>query len=311
MRIVFMGSGAFGLPTLESLAAEHEIVLVVSQPPRPAGRRRVPTPTPVAAWSMERGLDLFTPDRVDVEAVAKIAAAEGDAQVVIAYGHRIPPELVAAAFSINLHASLLPRWRGAAPINHAMIAGDEQTGVSVIELAPRMDAGRVFATRALPIDPRETAGELHDRLAALGPEVVAEVLEAHATGRAAAMASEQDESFATAAPKLAKADGRLEFTQSARTLRQRIHGLTPWPGCTITIAGTPVKLLRVADEPGDDGRGVSPGVLQADGRISTGGGGRLRPLEVQPAGGRAMSWDEFRRGRRLTGGEPVEPFEPA
>ncbi len=311
MRIVFMGSGAFGLPTLESLAAEHEIVLVVSQPPRPAGRRRVPTPTPVAAWATERGLDLFTPDRVDAEAVAKIAAAEGDAQVVIAYGHRIPPELVAAAFSINLHASLLPRWRGAAPINHAMIAGDEQTGVSVIELAPRMDAGRVFATRALPIDPRETAGELHDRLAALGPEVVAEVLEAHATGRAAAMASEQDESFATAAPKLAKADGRLEFTQSARTLRQRIHGLTPWPGCTITIAGTPVKLLRVADEPGDDGRGVSPGVLQADGRISTGGGGRLRPLEVQPAGGRAMSWDEFRRGRRLTGGEPVEPFEPA
>ncbi len=308
MRIVFMGSGAFGLPTLQSLAAGHEIVLVVSQPPRPAGRNRVPTPTPVAAWALERDIELFTPERLDAEAVARIAAAEADAQVVIAYGHRIPPELVAAAFSINLHASLLPRWRGAAPINHAMIAGDERTGVSVIELAPRMDAGRVFATRALAIDPRETAGELHDRLAALGPEVVAEVLQDHAAGRAASLASPQDESAATAAPKLAKADGRLEFSRSARTLRQRVHGLTPWPGCTVTIAGTPVKLLRVADEPDSGGaRGSGePGVVLADGRITT-GDGMLRPLEVQPAGGRAMSWDEFRRGRRLVGGERVEP----
>ncbi len=308
MRIVFMGSGAFGLPTLESLAAAHEIALVVSQPPRPAGRRRVPTPTPVAAWAIERGIDLFTPERLDAEAVARIAAADADAQVVIAYGHRIPPELVVAAFSVNLHASLLPRWRGAAPINHAMIAGDERTGVSVIELAPRMDAGRVYATRSVAIDPRETAGELHDRLAALGPELVAEVLEAHAAGEADAMARVQDESIATAAPKLSKADGRLDLAEPAAVLRRRVHGLTPWPGCAISIAGTTVKLLRVADEPasGEPGEPQEPGVLLADGRITT-GDGTLRPLEVQPAGGRPMGWEEFRRGRRLAGGERVEP----
>jgi methionyl-tRNA formyltransferase len=309
VKLVFMGSGAFGLPTLEALADEHEIVLVVSQPARPAGRSRRLTPTPIAAWADERGIDVFTPERLDDAAVDRIRAAGAEAHVVIAYGHKIPPALVDAAFSINLHASLLPRWRGAAPINHAMIAGDAETGVSVIGLAQRMDAGLVFAERRVPIDPRETAGELHDRLARLGPEAVAETLAAYDRGDAAAISRRQDEAAATRAPKLAKADGRLDFTRPARELRQQVHGLTPWPGCAVRVDEHTIKLLRVADEVAGDETGdpdAAPGTLLADGRIAT-GDGRLRPLEVQPAGGRAMSWDEFRRGRQLTPGMLVAP----
>jgi len=307
MRIVFLGSGAFGRPTLERLAADHEIALVVSQPARPAGRSRRPTPTPVAAWAGERGLATFTPERLDEAAVERILAERADAHVVIAYGHRIPPAIVDAAFSINLHASLLPRWRGAAPINHAMIAGDAETGVSVIGLAQRMDAGLVYAVRATPIDPRETAGELHDRLAAMGPGAVAEVLAAHARGEAEALGRPQDEAAATRAPKLAKADGRLDLTRPAVELRRRVHGLTPWPGCAIELAGVVLKLLRVADEPASPEAPVAPpGTLLEDGTLAT-GHGRLRPLEVQPAGRRPMAWGDFLRGRALPAGIVAGP----
>lgn len=307
MRLVFMGSGAFGLPTLEALAGQHEIALVVSQPARPAGRSRRLTPTPIAAWAAERDLPVFTPERLDEEAVARITGESADAHVVIAYGHKIPPELVDAAFSFNLHASLLPRWRGAAPINHAMIAGDAETGVSVIGLAQRMDAGLVYAERRVPIDPRETAGELHDRLAELGPEAVTEVLDALARGAEADLGRTQDESAATRAPKLAKADGRLDFTRSARELRQQVHGLTPWPGCAVRLGEVTLKLLRVADE--DAAAAASrraPGTLGDDGRIAT-GDGVLRPLEVQPAGGRPMNWDDYRRGNPPPANTVVTP----
>ncbi len=297
MRIVFLGSGAFGLPTFERLAAEHELVLVVSQPARPAGRSRRPTPTPIAARAAELGRPVLTPERLDAAAVARITGEPADAHVVIAYGHKIPPAVVDAAFSINLHASLLPRWRGAAPINHAMIAGDAETGVSVIGLAQRMDAGLVYATRTTPIDPRETAGELHDRLAAMGPDAVAEVLAARARGEADALGRPQDEAAATRAPKLSKADGRLDLARPAVELRRRVHGLTPWPGCAIELGGITLKLLRVADEPAiPDAPVAPPGTLLADGTLAT-GQGRLRLLEVQPAGKRPMAWDDFRRGR--------------
>jgi methionyl-tRNA formyltransferase len=307
VRIVFLGSGAFGLPTFERLASEHEIVLVVSQPARPAGRSRRPTPTPIAARAAELGRPVLTPERLDEAAVARITGERADAHVVIAYGHKIPPPVVDAAFSINLHASLLPRWRGAAPINHAMIAGDDETGVSVIGLAQRMDAGLVYARRATPIDPRETAGELHDRLAAMGPDAVSEVLAARARGEADALGRPQDEAAATRAPKLSKADGRLDLARPAVELRRQVHGLTPWPGCAIELGGVVLKLRRVADEPATPGAPVAPpGTLLEDGTIAT-GHGRLRPLEVQPAGGRAMSWEDFRRGRALPAGTMAAP----
>ncbi|MFK7959376.1 MAG: methionyl-tRNA formyltransferase [Phycisphaerales bacterium] len=344
MRITFMGSGAFGLPTIERLADEHEIALVVSQPARPAGRRRSVTPTPIAAWAEARGLDTFTPERLDSAARSRIAAAEADAQVVIAYGHKIPASLTEAAFSINLHASLLPRWRGAAPINHAMVAGDAETGVSVISLARKMDAGLVYGVARTAIDPFETAGELHDRLALLGPDLVANVLDAHRRG--AAEGTSQDPDAVTAAPKLSRADAVLDFTRPAADVRARIHGFTPWPGCSVQIGDHALKLTRVRDVPdresveggadvraGDatnaghagharvDTRGRpdtadaadtcdtagprgTPGTLDADGCIVC-GAGRLELVEVCPPGKRAMSFDDFRRGQHLEAGAAV------
>ena len=181
MRLVFLGSGAFGLPTLRFLDARHDLLAVVSQPDRPAGRKRKNTPTPVSEWAMAGSKMLLCPENVnDTEVVDSIRGLAPDALVVIAFGQKIGEPLLDGVPAFNLHASLLPAYRGAAPINRAMIDGCTETGVSVIELAQRMDAGNVHATRTLMIDPLETAGELHDRLAELGPEAVAEVLDAQA-----------------------------------------------------------------------------------------------------------------------------------
>ncbi|HAW95192.1 MAG TPA: methionyl-tRNA formyltransferase, partial [Phycisphaerales bacterium] len=183
MRLVFLGSGAFGLPTVRSLDASHDLLAVVSQPDRPAGRARRNTPTPISEWAMDRSKELIRPEDVnDPEVVRMIRGFEPDALVVIAFGQKIGEPLLQDLPAFNLHASLLPAYRGAAPINRAMIDGCSETGVSVIELAQRMDAGDVHATRTLEIDPLETAGELHDRLAALGPDAVESVLEALAAG---------------------------------------------------------------------------------------------------------------------------------
>jgi methionyl-tRNA formyltransferase len=298
MRLVFLGSGAFGLPTLAALRAEHEVALVVSQPDRPAGRNRVPTPTPVAELAASAGMPTIKPDRVNERAVIeRIAEVAPDALVVIAYGHKLGPDLLEGRFAVNLHASLLPKYRGAAPINWAIINGERETGVSVIGLSQRMDAGEVYAARRVAIDPRETAGELHDRLAALGPEAILETLARRRDGALAPTA--QDESLATAAPKLAKADGTVWFDQPADAVRCRVHGLTPWPGCTVLCGEHPLKLLRV--DVIERGRPVSaggapPGTVREDLSVAC-APGSVRLLEVQPPGGVPMSMEAYCRGR--------------
>ncbi|MBT8485474.1 MAG: methionyl-tRNA formyltransferase, partial [Phycisphaerae bacterium] len=227
MQLVYFGSGVFGLPTLERLARDHQVRLVVSQPDRPAGRSRHPVPTPISSFATSAGLPVLRPERMDAPGVVEaIRAVDADAFVVIAYGHKLPAALLDDRFAINLHASLLPKYRGAAPINWAMINGESETGVSVITLAERMDAGLVLARRRLAIDARETAGELHDRLAELGPEIVQEVLSAQQTGTLRGVA--QDPAEVSWAPRLKKADGTVDFDRPAVAVRQRIHGLTPW-----------------------------------------------------------------------------------
>jgi methionyl-tRNA formyltransferase len=300
--LVFFGSGSFGLPTLQRLVREHRIELIVTQPDKPAGRHRHLAPTPIGEFALERDIPTIKPANVNAaEAVASIRGLDADAYVVIAYGHKLGPELLRDIFAINLHGSLLPKYRGAAPINWAMINGESETGVSVITLAQTMDAGDILGTAATPIDPRETAGELHDRLALLGPDVIAQTLASYRAGTLQPQA--QDERFATRAPKLSKADGTVSFDQPARAVRQRVHGLTPWPGCVINVAGKQLRLHRVAEvAPRHD---ASPGNLLPDRAIAC-AGGAIQLLEVQPPGGRIMSFEEYCNGHPIVAGAVCE-----
>lgn len=311
LRLVYFGSGAFGLPTLKHLAGRHEVLAIVTQPDRPAGRGGKETPTPIAEWAAHdtsvRGVTVRKPERINVPSeIEAIRAYPADAWVVIAYGQKLPRALLANRFAINLHASLLPRWRGAAPINAAMLAGDPETGNSVITLADQMDAGLVLAQSRRMIEPTMTAGELHDALAADGPELVQGVLQAHREGSLRPIA--QDPSRVTLAPKLAKVDGWVDFAQDAKRCRERIHALTPWPGVAVELRGQVVKLLRLRDELADKTHtpiGSATGTLinPEQGLVACGEGTVLRLLEVQPAGKRAMAWPDFARGAHLQGGE--------
>lgn len=323
MRILFFGSGAFGVPTLEHLAnssastgreprvSPHQLAGIVSQPDRPAGRGSTLTPTPVSAWALEHAPDLpfYRPENInDPEWIDRVRELDADAWVVIAYGQKLSRPLLADRFAINLHASLLPRWRGAAPINAAVLAGDRETGNSVITLAERMDAGLILGRSARPIEPHHTAGQLHDLLAADGPALVAQVLAAHESG--ALTPETQDESLVTIAPKLSRDDAWLDLTDSADAVRRRVHGLTPWPGVSVRIGELETRLLRVEVGEGvSESGGGAPGALldASAGTVQCGIGTTLRLLEVQPVGRRPMPWAAFVNGRRIEAGTMIAP----
>lgn len=312
MRTLFFGSGSFGLPTLQALCAAHEVAAVITQPDKPAGRKRQITATPIGAWAEAQGLVVHKVANVNESGfVEQIADYGVEASVVIAFGQKLGEPLLAAMgkLAVNLHASLLPRYRGAAPINWAMIDGQPTTGVSVIGLAQRMDAGPVYATSELSIDPRETAGQLHDRLAALGPDAVALVLDQLASDQLRPVL--QDEALATKARKFVKQDGTVDFNQPAPAVRARVHGLTPWPGCKVlwhdgSGASQPLTLLRVEDLDESTG-GAEPGMVMADSRIAC-AKGVVRPIELQLPGKRAMALEEFVAGRPLLPGHRLRPI---
>lgn len=306
MRIVFFGSGAFGVPTLEALARTHEVALVVSQPDRPAGRGKSLTPTPLAQRATELGFAVIKPEDVNASEVREAIRAHGaDAWVVIAFGQKLSRELLDGVFAINLHGSLLPAYRGAAPIQRAVMDGCPETGVSVISLAERMDAGLVYAERRRAIGATETSEDVHDALALLGPEAVSDVLARYGSGTLVGQA--QDESKATRARKLAKHDGTVDFrTLDAEAARALVNGLNPWPGCTVVVGSIPLKLCRVGRAGGAGLGDDAIGRLQADGRIRA-RSGAVEVLEVQPVGGRRMAFHEFMRGRPALAGCAVEP----
>ena len=325
MRLLFFGSGAFGLPTLQSLCKQHEVIEVISQPDKPAGRKRVLTPTPIAQWALEQGYAVPRVGNVNTpEFIEKIKSYKADASVVIAFGQKLGPELIDAMgkLAVNLHASLLPKYRGAAPINWAMIDNEPMTGNSVIALAQRMDAGVVYATAQTPIDPNETAGELHDRLSAMGPEVIGKVLQQLADDTLEPI--EQNETLTTKARKFSKADGTVSFDQSAELVRARVHGLTPWPGCRVRwrkADGEDKGLLtikRVAEvsrpsfSPEQASQsvrsGLKPGLLDDLLRVTCTDGSVIKLMEVQAPGGKAMSAEDFARGQGLAAGDVLEPL---
>jgi methionyl-tRNA formyltransferase len=297
------------VPSLERLrAGPHEVAVVVTQPDRPRGRGRRLSPSPVAACALAAGLPLLRPEKVgDDASVEALRARAPDLGVVVAFGQFLPRpvrELPRLGFLVNAHASLLPRHRGAAPIARAILAGDAETGISVMRVERAMDAGPVASMRRLAIGPEETAGELEERLAALAADALAEALDEIAAGRAVWV--EQDAAAASFAPKLSRDDARLDFAEPAEALARRIRALAPKPGAVAALRGELLRLLGARAEAGR--AGDPPGTVRAAGagiRIAT-GAGWLVPTRLQRAGGRPQSAAEFLRGHPIRDGERFE-----
>lgn len=304
LRILFAGSGEFGVPTLRALLdAGHQIIQVVSQPDRPAGRGRTLTPTPIAAFSIAHGLTLTRTADLNAEVLPP-----ADVMVVIAFGQKIAAHVVhhPRLGSINLHASLLPKYRGAAPINWAIIRGETETGNSVIRLAEKMDAGAVLGQSRLAIGELETAGELHDRLAADGAPLVREVLDGLAAGTA--VEAPQDHAEATIAPKLSRESAKISFARPASEVANQARGMYPWPGCRMRLldaAGAEVTRFTLIRARPTDQRAQSPGTILCDRTVST-ADGAISIVELQPEGKRPMSLAAFRNGHRWEAGMRLE-----
>ena len=310
MRLIYFGSAEFGLPSLKALHAEHHLICVISQPDRPAGRGRKLTPTPIARWAHAAGVEVLkTANTNEASFVEQVAQKSAEASVVIGFGQKLSKPLITAAgrLVINLHGSLLPKYRGAAPIQWAMLDGERETGLSVISLSQTMDAGLIYAKARTAIEPGETAGELHDRLALMGPQVIENVLSEFQVGTLQGEA--QDESRASHAPKLSKADRTIHFDTTAESVRGRVHGLTPWPGavvqwkCKADDQRRPLVLRRVEARPGL-GHDCNAGTVLLNECVAV-GDGAIRLLEVQLPGRRLLSIHEFIRGYALLPGDQL------
>jgi len=309
MRVIFFGSGSFGLPVLRWLvASQHEVVAVVTQPDRPAGRGRRMTRTPIGQFADEAGLALLPVEDVNAPAViAELLALQARLGIVVAFGQKIGRAILDGlpAGCINLHASLLPRLRGAAPINWAIIRGEQHTGLTVFQLTDRMDAGDILVQLETAIKPAETAAELHDRLAEMGPAAIEQALRLYQnTDRP--LGRPQDERLATRAPKLTKHDGRICFSWPARELANRICGLWPWPGaaCTFHAAQPPrrEKVILARAIPCEQTPQCPAGTITEQLDVAT-GQGVLQILELKPTGGRLMPWQDFVNGRHVQPGD--------
>lgn len=312
MRICFLGSDAFAVPTLVALAdAGHHVGLVITNPDRRRGRKSALLATPVKEEAVRRGFPVHQPEgKPGAETAQAIAASGAELGVVVAYGQLLKKAVRSApslGFSINLHASLLPRWRGAAPVAAAIRAGDGVTGVSVQRVERRLDAGPVLVSRELPIGPDDTRGGLRDALSTLGAEAVVEAVARIATGEAEFVP--QDDALATHAPILAKHDGGVAWEQPAAEIERTVRAFSPWPLAFVDLGGKigRVQLLRtrLADAP-PERAGAAPGThlgTTDEGlRVMT-GEGALELLEVRRAGKKATSGAAFARGLRTQPGE--------
>lgn len=309
MRVVFLATGEIALPTLRELIRREDVELaaLVTQPDRPVGRHQVLTAPAVKTEALAHHIPVLQPEKI-VSAADALARLRADLFLVMAYGQYLPGKIISLPEKAcwNLHASLLPRHRGASPVHHAILAGDVESGITVIEVAREMDAGAMVLHTRLTLDPGETAGTLHDRLARLAPEACHQALTLLHEG--AAHPKEQNEDEVTYAPKLSRADGRLDWSAAADALEQRVRAFDPWPGTFTTLPdGKGLKIFPpVAVLPGElpgDGEACLPGTLHlpAAGRLAvTCGDGRLLEIErLQVEGGRRMSAADFLRGHPL------------
>lgn len=297
MRLVFAGTPAAAVPALRALAAIHEIVAVVTRPDAPLGRKRILTPSPVAQAAAELGIPVIRAARLDAEATGRIAALRPELGVIVAYGGLVREPLLSTPEHgwINLHFSLLPQWRGAAPVQRALIAGDAVLGASVFQLVPALDAGDVFAARSVEVPAEATADQALEILAEDGAGLTAEVVAGIQDGTAV---SRPQEGAATTAPKLTIEDGALDWAQPLDAVFARFRGVTPEPGAHTVIGGLRVKILAAAPAPEADP--MEPGALEAT-RTTLLIGTATAPLavtRVQPAGKPAMSATDWWRGFR-------------
>lgn len=297
MRIVFAGTPAVAVPTLRRLATDHEVAAVITRPDAPLGRKRILTPSPVAVAAVELGLPVIKAARLDDDATARVAALRVDLGVIVAYGGLVREPLLStpARGWINLHFSLLPRWRGAAPVQRALIAGDEDLGASVFQLVAGLDAGDVFASRTIAVPPDATADAVLIALAEEGATLTSDVVASIAEGTARAVPQTGE---VTLAPKLTLEDGLLDWAQPLDRVYARFRGVTPEPGAHTTVGGIRVKVLDASPADGDDA--LEPGEIAAT-RSALLVGTATKPLEVrrvQPAGKGAMNAVDWWRGQR-------------
>lgn len=311
MRLVYLGSSEFALPALRRLIeSHHEVLAVVTQPDRPRGRGRQAEPGVIHACARQAGLPVHFPESIDEPAVVEALRALGpDVFVVASYGQKLSKELceIPRLRSINIHASLLPRHRGASPIQQAILEGDRVTGISIMYLADRIDAGDVLARAEIPIGPEETAGELHDRLAQLGAELIVEVLDRMETGQTEG--EPQDPALVTHCRKIRKADGLVDWSLPPQRQHDLIRAYWPWPKAHafLPVGGQERRLSFRASQvlpgdstPQDAGRILA---LGDEGIVVGTGGGRLAITRLQLAGGRVLSANELLRGHPIEIGE--------
>ncbi|MGH9755628.1 MAG: methionyl-tRNA formyltransferase [Blastocatellia bacterium] len=308
MRLIFMGTPEFAIPSLrELIEAGHEIIAVFTQPDRPAGRKQVITPPPVKIFAAEHGLAIHQP--------AKIKTAEArqqfepmfkkaDAGVVAAYGRILPDWILNAPHygCVNVHSSLLPKYRGAAPINWAIARGERETGVTIMQMDAGLDTGAILLKRAIPIGDEETAAELTPRLATLGAELLVETLSRIESG--AITPQPQNDAEATLAPILKREDGEVDWTITATEIFNRLRGFTPFPGCHTFFNGHRLEIVKARVSPdGAEANGFRPGAVCEIAKesfvVACGGATRLRITEVRLEGKRAMPARDFLNGARL------------
>jgi len=310
MNIVYFGSGEFGINCLNALAgSNHGLKFIVTQPSQPAGRGRKPKPTPVAIWAQAHSIPFIETDNVNApQSIEKITSHKPDLIVVIAFGQKIGNQLIAlpAKGAINVHASLLPKYRGAAPINWAIVNGEKETGISIITLAEKMDAGDILAQTKTAIEPNETAGQLHDRLATMAAPLLIETIEKIANN--SAVYTRQDHSKATMAPKLKKSDGFLDFTEPADSLAKKILGFSPWPGASAVYVSkktgkhTRVIIANAQIVEAANTAGLSPGTLDDNLSVIC-GQGTIKILKIKPEGSRLMDFTDFVNGWQCRSGD--------
>jgi methionyl-tRNA formyltransferase len=303
LRLAFMGTPDFSVPILAALFdSGHQVAAVYSQPPRPAGRGQQERPSPVAAFAATRGLPVFTPKSLrKPEPQAEFAALELDAAVVAAYGLILPKPILDAPRlgCFNVHASLLPRWRGAAPIQRAILAGDVESGVTIMQMDEGLDTGAMLAKRTVPIAPDMNAGQLHDALSMLGARLMIEALAEVEAGRARPVP--QPGEGVTYAAKIDKAETQIDWSHPATEIERRVRAFAPLPGAWFEHAGRQVERIRVLAARVETGSGV-PGTVLDDQLLVACGDGALRLLTVQRAGKGAMPVADFLRGNPIAAG---------
>lgn len=317
LRLVFLGSDPIALPTLDFLAGEGralaEIVAVFTQPDRPHGRGQKLLAGPIKEWALARGLPVFQPERLGPEDVARVRELGADVALVMAFGQLLKEDFLATPRLgvFNLHTSLLPRYRGASPVTAAIASGDAETGVTFMRVVRKLDAGAIVDTERIAIGAHDTTGTIEAALGVAAAPLTARCLGALREGRLASR--EQDEAQVSYCRRLSKLDGVLDFHRPAAELARRINALLPWPGCTIDLAGTPVKLGLAEAAPGTIG--VAPGTvltLETDALQVSTGDGMLRSLRLQRPGGKMLPAGEFLRGFTLPAGTVLasQPMSP-